>query len=130
MRTTKDLTDNPQVVKNDREKEAPIQTAYRYLTVTEGHLLELMTRTNPTMARAAQLGLIFNTTILHDTPNGPAFGNTYVSDVIGQIQRAAVGMDGRGRTELIDALNAGGRLPDSYYQKNGAASFTVEGDDD
>lgn len=129
MKSAKDLNAEPHAINPEREKEAPIQTAYKYLTVTEGHLLELMTRVNPTLARAAQLGYIFNTTILHDTPDGAQFGNTYVAGTLEQIERFAVSMNGAGRTELIDALSAGGRLPDSYYQKNAPASYTIEGED-
>ena len=58
-----ELTKNPQPLENKKEKEAPIQTAYKYLTTTEGKLLELMTRANPTMANAIHLGYIFDTTI-------------------------------------------------------------------
>ena len=39
--------------------------------------------------------------------------------------RVGVSMDGRGRQELIDALTAGGRLPDSYYEKGKETSFIV-----
>ena len=34
-------------------------------------------------------------------------------------------MDGRGRQELIDALTAGGRLPDSYYEKGKETKKTL-----
>lgn len=61
--TANELTKNPQPIGEKKDKEAPIQTAYRYLTTTEGKLLELMTRANPTMANAIHLGYIFDTTI-------------------------------------------------------------------
>lgn len=130
MKTSKDLIDAPQPIDNKKDKEAPIQTAYRYLTTTDGALLELMTRANPTLARAAHLGYIFNTTILHDTPDGAQFGNAYVAGYIEQIERVAVSMNGGGRRELIDALTAGGRLPDSYYMDKKPNSFTYEDGDD
>ena len=39
-------------------------------------------------------------------------------------------MDGRGRQELIDALTAGGRLPDSYYDKDKQATFVISENND
>lgn len=41
-----------------------------------------------------------------------------------------VSMDGRGRQELIDALTAGGRLPESYYEKDKQSSFIVSDNGD
>lgn len=86
-----------------------------------------MTRTNPTLARACHLGFIFCTTIAHDDEDGnPAYGNPYVEGYIELQERLAVSMNGQGRRELIDALGAGGTLPDSYYQKKDS-SFIIRG---
>lgn len=128
--TANKLKSNPPPLKANEPKEAPIQTAYKILTVTEGLLLELMTRTNPTLARACHLGYIFCTTIAHDGPGGlPEFGNPYVESYIELQERLAVSMSGKGRQELIDALGAGGKLPDSYYQKK-ESSFIIRGSED
>ena len=127
--TATKLKNNPPPIKQEKPKEAPIQTAYKYLTVTEGETLELMTRTNPTLAKACHLGYIFNTTIAHDDENGnPEYGNPYVAGYIEMQERLAVSMAGKGRQELIDALGQGGKLPDSFYEKK-ESSFIVRGSD-
>lgn len=89
-----------------------------------------MTRTNPTLARACHLGYIFCTTIAHDNEDcQPEYGNPYVMGYIELQERLAVSMAGKGRQDLIDALNAGGKLPDSYYQKK-ESSFIIRNEED
>lgn len=61
--TASKLSENPPGLNKKDSKTPPVQIAFNYLTVTEGKLLEIMTRANPTMARAIHLGYIFNTTI-------------------------------------------------------------------
>lgn len=129
--TANKLTKNPPIFKAAEPKEAPIQTAYHHLTVEEGRPLELMTRTNPTLARACHLGYIFTHTIAHDGEDGlPEFGNTYVAGYIELQERLAVSMAGKGRQELIDALGQGGKLPDSYYEKKESSYILRGGEDD
>ena len=119
----------PVEIPKKEEKEAPIQTAYRYLTTIDGRMLEIMTRSNLTMSRAVHLGYIFDTTIAHRTKQGLMFGNAYVSGYIAQVERLAVSMAGEGRKELIAALDAGGKLPDSYYGKGPGQTFQVLDED-
>lgn len=131
MKTANDLKSNPQPIKRPDEKEAPIQTAYRHLTVTEGKQLEIMSRSNPTLAKAAHLAFIFNSTIAHDLPDGiESVGIPYVEGYITLVERMSVALDGKGRQELIDALGAGGKLPDAYYDAKSGQKFVVVGNDD
>lgn len=61
--TANKLNENPPGLGKKEAKTPPVQIAFSYLTTTEGEMLEIMTRANPTMARAIHLGYIFNTTI-------------------------------------------------------------------
>ena len=124
-----ELANNPQINLKKDDKTAPVNKVIDNLMITDGQKLELLTRANPTLTRAVRLGYIFNTTLLHDGPDGPEFGNSYVSGSIDQILRMAISMDGRGRQELIDAVDKGGKLPDSYYQ-NGRNPNFIELDND
>lgn len=117
------LADPPERTTRDKV-EAPVTGVLRNFMVEDGKRLELMTRANPTLARAAQIGFIFANMI--KTDDG-ATGSAYVSGRIEQIERLAVSLSGLGRQDQIAALQAGGRLPDAYYEKSGAgAQFEIK----
>lgn len=91
---------------NNKDKpEAPVSVVLKNLTETEGKKLEVLTRTNPALANAAQIGYIFS----------HVFGSKYVAGRVELIERLAISMDGKGREEQISALQAGGSLPDTYF---------------
>lgn len=98
-------------------REAPIQSAFRYLTATEGDILQLMTRANPILAQAAQVGYIFSNVLKYPGPeNTLETKNDYVAGYCGQLMRFSVSRDAGGREDIIRALGEGGKVPDSYYE--------------
>lgn len=114
------LTEVPVKTASREKAEAPISVVLRNFMVKDGKELELMTRSNPTMARAAQIGYIFAHMIkMNDSDR---IGSEYVAGRIEQLERLGVGMNGLGRQDQIAALQAGGRLPDAYYDKSGTSS--------
>lgn len=98
-------------------REAPIQSAFRYLTATEGDSLQLMTRANPILAQAAQVGYIFSKVLKYPGPeNTLETKNDYVSGYCEQLMRFSVSKDAGGREDIIRALGEGGKVPESYYE--------------
>lgn len=113
-RTASDLLADPHAVTPRNSKpDAPITVVLGNLTTVDGKKLEILTRTNPNLAEAAQIGFIFST----------MFNSKYVSNRVELIERLAISMDGKGREEQISALQAGGKLPDSYFDKNGRSEI-------
>lgn len=105
----------------DLKQDAPVNTVLSNFMIESGPGLELLTRTTPQLAKAAEVCLIYGTQIkLEDG----AAGSPFVRDLWAMIMRMAVSMDGEGRKEQIEALQAGGKLPDSYFDK-GNSSFEV-----
>lgn len=119
------LNEPPEKVASASKTDAPISVVLRNFMVESGKKLELMTRANPTMARAAQIGYIFSTMIkMNDSER---VGSEYVAGRIEQLERLGVGMSGLGRQDQIAALQAGGRLPDAYYERSaGSQQFDVK----
>lgn len=113
-RSASDLLSDPMTVSASNKKpDAPIAVVLNNLTTVEGKKLEILTRTNPNLAEAAQVGFIFR----------KMFGSSYVAERVELIDRLAISMDGKGREEQISALQAGGKLPDSYFDKGSRAEF-------
>lgn len=102
--------------RSTQTKEAPVQTAFKCLTIESGFGLQLMTRTNPIMVKACQVSYIFDKALKYrDAQGNLNYGNPYVAGYVDQIMRLAVSMDGKGRNEIIEALGEGGKMPESYY---------------
>ena len=78
------------------DSESPYDRALDILTVIEDAPLELMTRTNPIMARACAISYSMMAT----------FRSTYVGGRINQTMRLAVSSMGRGREEIVRSLGA------------------------
>ena len=106
---------------------APVIVALENLTIAEGVKLELLTRANPVLSLAAQLGYIYSSTIMMEDGS---IGSQYVAGRIAQIERLAVSMGGQGRADQIAALQAGGSMPDSYFEKGKSAQFSTVGGDE
>lgn len=100
----KDLRENPTITMRSDSPELPVNTAISQLTKLEGTELEISTRTSPQLARAASVGYIYTT----------VYGSEYVRGRVEQIERLAISNGGQGRTDLIEAVKAGGRMPDAY----------------
>lgn len=100
-----ELRENPQIRPRSGMPELPVNTAIKQLTKLGGDELEISTRSNPTLARAASVGYIYS----------HVYGSKYVQGRIEQIERLAISAGGAGRRDMIDAVKAGGRIPDAYY---------------
>lgn len=105
---------------------APVIVALDNLVTVDGLKLELLTRTNPVLAMAAQLGYIYTHTIKMEDGT---MGSEYVAGRIGQIERLSVSMGGQGRADQIAALQAGGSVPDSYFEHGKSGQFTSINED-
>lgn len=125
-RSPMDLAKNPEPPKTSGKPDAPVTVVIRDLMTDSGKPLEILTRTNPHLAKAAQICYIFGHQIADE--NGE-LGNQYVNSRMEQIERLAISMNGKGRDDLIAALNAGGRLPDSYYQTKSPGFSALPGDE-
>ena len=107
-KTSEDLRKNPNITIKSGAPELPVNTAISQLTRLEGNELEISTRSGPVMARAAAVGYIYT----------HVFGSGYVQGRIEQLERLAISAGGQGRKDLIEAVKAGGRMPDSYITGN------------
>lgn len=94
--------------------DLPVNTALRKLSQLHGPELEISTRTNTTINRAAAAGLIYAFT----------FQSRYAAARVEQVERLAISADGQGRRDIIDAIAAGGQVPDEYL--NGGAGRSYE----
>lgn len=103
-RTADDLRAEPRIVIDGQGPELPVNTAIEQLTQLQGDGLEITTRTSPALAKAAAVGYIYTHT----------FKSAYVRGRIEQTERLAISTQGQGRKDLIEAVKAGGRMPDSY----------------
>lgn len=125
-----DLGRHPQAPPTKNGKPVPpIAIVLDNLMTEEGERLELLTRANPNLVKAAKVALFFSSQLLDD--DGTTIGIGYAKKQIEQAMRFAVSLGGRGRQEQIDALNAGGHMPDSYYQQGGrGAQFVLDDESD
>lgn len=124
-----DLERNPiplAVDKNDKPLP-PVSIVVSNLLTEDGPRLELLTRNNPVLSKAVQIGFIFSNMIVEEDDSA---GCPYVTDRMNSIMRLAVSQDGKGREDQIAALQAGGKLPDSYYDDGGAAAGYSSATDD
>ncbi len=99
-----DLRKDPKVRPQNRRPELPVNTALDKLSKLDGEELEISTRSSTVLNRAAAAGLIYTYT----------FQSDYAAARVEQIERLAVSVDGQGRRDVIDAIAAGGRVPDEY----------------
>lgn len=93
----------------------PFDKAYDILSETGGARLELMTRTDPRVVDACQLGYTITA----------RFGSPYVRGRVEQMLRLAISKGGEGRKEIVESLKAGAGVPDGYYDQGGR-SFTYD----
>lgn len=86
--------------------DPPVSKGLGYLVVTEGPKLEILTRTNRPIVKAIEAGTVF---VMR-------YRSVYIQRRVEQLERLGVSEGGLGRDELIRMIEAGGKLPDSYYQ--------------
>lgn len=89
--------------------DLPVNTALRKLSQLHGPELEISTRTNTTINRAAAAALIYTY----------RFNSAYAAARIEQVERLAISVDGQGRRDIIDTVAAGGQVPDEYLNGPG-----------
>lgn len=87
----------------------PVSRGMDHLTTTKGAELEILTRTSVAIVRAIDAGSVF----------AARYRSRYIQARIEQMERLAISNDGKGRDEIIRVIQAGGRLPDAYYQAAG-----------
>lgn len=109
------LADNPKAPSPDYNPRLPVNTALDNLTQLSGDRLEISTRSNVTLNRAAASAFIYTST----------FGSAYAKGRIEQIERLAVSSAGEGRKDIIETIRAGGTVPDAYL--NGGVSSEYSG---
>ena len=118
-----DLWNEPNISAIPGAVQQPIDTPFNQvidmLSVTEGKKLELMTRANKAMADAMSIGygMVFR------------FGSGYVGERIDQLKRLAVSMGGKGRTEIVQSLQAGSGVPDSFFEMQSNATKTYSSEE-
>lgn len=116
LNPTELLKEDPNIDTGDEtpvdKHPAPVIFVVRELLTTKGEKLEILTRSNTSMAHAVQLQGIWSRI---RNNNGSDDRLSYVSDRVEQTKRMAVSMNGRARDELISAIDKGGNLPAEYY---------------
>ena len=101
-----DLLENPVFLGQRKQPDPPVTTGMRHITTTTGPLLEEMGRIRgPQMIEAHEMAIIYI----------DGYGSKYIRRQIETMDRLSIGIDGLGRREIIDIVEAGGRLPDAYY---------------
>ena len=105
-RSASDLLDDPAFIEDSTSaKVPPVSKAISFLSVTDGDLLEILTRTNRSIVAAIDSGSVYVY----------RYKSAYILSRIQQIERLAISTGGLGRSELIEAVRAGGSMPDSFY---------------
>lgn len=98
-----------------KQHEAPVSVGMDMLVVEDGNRLEQMTRVNnPKMVNAMMiLGIYSN-----------IYGSKYALRRKGQIERIAEAQGGQRAQEIINIVEAGGKLPAEYYTGQSKSNFT------
>ena len=101
------LLDAPLITENDYQgpNSTPFDRAYGALTSLSGAPLEIMTRTTRKLAVAitASYTMIAN------------YKSPYLRGRMDTIMRAHVSQGGKGRSEMVQALQAGSGVPGEFY---------------
>lgn len=92
-----------------KEIELPIKTTTKILTQQEGRGLKQNTRATKGMVEAVMFGY----------PWAQRWKDGYVINMLDDLMSLGISMDGEGRREMIQCLDAGGQLPDAYYNTEG-----------
>lgn len=117
-KTAADLKNNPNMHTMPGTPEAPVKTVVDKLSATEGKQLQLTTRTSSSIARAMHAAYLY----------GELFDLQVIRGEAELLMRMAISQGGQGRRDLIDSLEAGGRMPAEYYtdaKKSDAAYVRV-----
>lgn len=102
----------------DISGDTPFDQAIDLLSRTRGDSLELMCRTTHEVAEATAVAYSMVA----------RFGTRYVQGRIEQIQRLTVSIQGKGRAEVVQSLQAGSGVSDAYYEAQSGANATFTED--
>jgi len=109
--------------RGNSQPEAPVSKGITNLTSEEGPRLQLMTRVrSKEVLQAVAIANIYIN----------IYGSKYVKGRINEILRMNVSIDGQGRRDIIDIVEAGGTLPPEYYTGQSKKPFKIldpSGDD-
>ncbi len=98
-----------------KNNEAPVTSGMNYLAVEDGKQLEIMTSVNsPTMVNALMICDIYER----------VYGSKYVAGRGNQIKRLAEAREGRRAQQIIEIVEAGGKLPAEYYTGTSKPNFS------
>lgn len=100
----------------------PMQTPFNqtvdFLSVTDGPKLELFCRSTRPLVEAAEIcySMVYK------------FDSNYIKGRMNQIMRFSVSANGKGREEMVQSLQAGSGVPDSFYENasNVQMGFSTE----
>lgn len=105
--TAEELLNAPIITQNDYQGPAstPFDRAYGSLTALGGPQLELMTRSTKRLAIALNTAfpMVFN------------YRSPYLRGKVDTIMRVHVSRGGKGRAEMVQALQAGAGVPGEFY---------------
>ena len=105
-RKSSSLRTDPQVSLGGKDRpDLPVNTIAKQFGTLNGQGLEIISRTNPRLCRAAMFGFVYSY----------KFGVGYVDGRCDQNLRLAESFDGQSRRDYIDLVKAGGSVPDAYY---------------
>lgn len=97
-----------------KNPDPPVSVGLRILTTESGKVLEEVTRINSEeMINALQIGTIYT----------EVYGSKYVLERVNQIKRIAKSKNGEGIRELIDMVEAGGKMPGEFFIPAGSRSW-------
>ena len=89
-----------------KQPDPPVSVGLMIITTESGHILEEVTRINSVeMINALQIGTIYT----------EVYGSKYVTERVDQIKRIAKSKGGQGIRELIDMVEAGGKMPGEFF---------------
>jgi hypothetical protein len=89
-----------------KQPDPPVSVGLRIITTESGHILEEVCRVNSTeMINALQIGTIYT----------EVYGSKYITERVDQIKRISKSKGGQGIRELIDMVEAGGKMPGEFF---------------
>lgn len=116
-----DLLKHPFFSGNNSRPEPPVATGLKILTTTSGKRLEMVSRVRgEEMVRALQIGTIYT----------EVYGSKYVKERVDQIKRVSKSIGGEGIQELIDMVEAGGKMPGEFFSGPVNKKWKILGNDE
>lgn len=99
-----DLFDEP-VISEARAPDPPVSKGLGYLMTTGGRRLEILTRTNRHIIGAIEAGISYYA----------LYRCEFILETIERLERLAVSSGGKGRSEIIGIVQAGGQMPAEFF---------------